>query len=128
MKKRDKILIWNILLIAFIIVSLIFLAKNQLEQFKKAYISEEIEEITSLAKQVSWAIKPILEKHDYKELNQYAALFIHSDTGFTVWAPDGNIICDTKSSDVNNIPKNYLEERTTSFKINYWYLWKIAEV
>lgn len=112
MKKRDKILIWNILLIAFIIVSLIFLAKNQLEQFKKAYISEEIEEITSLAKQVSWAIKPILEKHDYKELNQYAALFIHSDTGFTVWAPDGNIICDTRSSDVNNIPKNYLEERT----------------
>ena len=22
----------------------------------------------------------------------------------------------------------YLEERSTSFKINYWYLWKIAEI
>lgn len=84
MKKRDKILIWNVLLIAFIIISLIFLAKNQLEQFNKAYIDEEKEEITSLAKQVSWAVKPILKKHNIKELNEYATLFLHSDTRLKV--------------------------------------------
>lgn len=112
MKKRDKILIWNVLLIAFIIISLIFLAKKQLEQFNKAYIDEEKEEITSLAKQVSWAVKPILKKHNIKELNEYATLFLHSDTRLTVWDSDGNIICDSINANTDNIPKNYVAEET----------------
>lgn len=112
MKKRDKILIWNVLLIAFIIISLIFLAKFQLEQFNKAYIDEEKEEITSLAKQVSWAVKPILEKRDFKELNEYATLFLHSDTRLTVWDSDGKTICDSMNADTTNIPKNYADEET----------------
>lgn len=113
MKKRDKILIWNVVLIAFIIVSLIFLAKIQLEQFNKAYIEEEKEEISALAKQVSWAIKPILEKRDFKELNEYATLFIQSDTRLSVWDNNGAKICDSATySNIDDIPQNYEKEET----------------
>lgn len=52
MKKRGKIFLLGIFLIALIITSLISLAKVQLEQFNKAYIQEEVEEIEGLSKQV----------------------------------------------------------------------------
>lgn len=113
MKKRDKILIWNVVLIAFIIISLIFLAKIQLEQFNKAYLEEEKEEISAIAKQVSWAIKPILEKRDFKELNEYTTLFVQSDTRLTVWNSEGIKIGDSANNiNADDIPKNYEKEET----------------
>ena len=50
MKKRGKIFLLGIFLTIIIISSLISLAKVQIEQFNKAYIREEVEEIEGLPK------------------------------------------------------------------------------
>ena len=63
MKKRGKIFLLGIFL-TIIISSLISLAKVQLEQFNKAYIREEVEEIEGLPKQVVWAVRPILRENN----------------------------------------------------------------
>ena len=64
MKKRGKIFLLGIFLTIIIISSLISLAKVQLEQFNKAYIQEEVEEIEGLSKQVVWAVRPILRENN----------------------------------------------------------------
>lgn len=80
MKKRDKILLLIILLVAFIITGLIILSSIQLEQFHSVYLEEERQEISALAKQVSWAVKPILKSGDISELEEYCSLFKESDS------------------------------------------------
>lgn len=94
MKKRDRILLLSVFLTALIITLLTILAKFQLEQFKKAYFAEEKQEIVMLAKQVSWAVKPVLESRNYKELQEYCSLFKNSDTSITVKKGD-KIIADS---------------------------------
>lgn len=83
-KKCGKIFLLGIIFITIIIVSFTMLAKIQLEQFNKAYIKEEKEEISALAKQVSWAVKPILKSKNYEELAEYCDLFKDSDTRITI--------------------------------------------
>lgn len=84
MKKRDKILLLIILLVAFIITGLIILSSIQLEQFHSVYLQEERQEITALAKQVSWAVKPILRDGNISELEEYCSLFKDSDSRISV--------------------------------------------
>lgn len=62
MKKRGKIFLLGIFLAVLVISSLISLTRVQLEQFNKAYIQEEVEEIEGLSKQVVWAVRPILRE------------------------------------------------------------------
>ena len=64
MKKRGKIFLLGIFLTIIVISSLISLAKVQLEQFNKAYIREEVEEIEGLPKQVVWSVRPILRENN----------------------------------------------------------------
>lgn len=92
MKKRGKIFLLGIFLIALIIASLISLAKVQLEQFNKAYMQEEIEEIEGLSKQVVWAIRPILKNNNKAELVEYCDLFRNTDTSVTLYDPQNNLL------------------------------------
>ena len=92
MKKRGKIFILGICLIILIITSLISLAKVQLEQFNKAYIQEEVEEIEGLSKQVVWAVRPILKENNLQELTEYCNLFKNSDSSVTIYDKDDKLL------------------------------------
>ena len=92
MKKRGKIFILGICLIILIITSLISLAKVQLEQFNKAYIQEEVEEIEGLSKQVVWAVRPILKENNLQELAEYCDLFKNSDSSVTIYDKDDKLL------------------------------------
>ena len=63
-EKAQKNILLGIYLTIIVISSLISLAKVQLEQFNKAYIQEEVEEIEGLSKQVVWAVRPILRENN----------------------------------------------------------------
>ena len=92
MKKRGKIFLLGIFLIVLIIASLISLAKVQLEQFNKAYIQEEIEEIEGLSKQVIWAIRPILKENNKNDLITYCDLFKNTDSSITIYDENENLL------------------------------------
>lgn len=92
MKKRGKIFLLGIFLILLIIASLISLAKVQLEQFNKAYIQEEIEEIEGLSKQVVWAIRPILRENNKNDLIAYCDLFKNTDSSITIYDENENLL------------------------------------
>ena len=79
MKKRGKIFLLGIFLAVLVISSLISLTRVQLEQFNKAYIQEEVEEIEGLSKQVVWAVRPILREKNLSELEEYCNLFNNTD-------------------------------------------------
>ena len=102
MKKRGKIFLLGILLAIIVIASLISLAKVQLEQFNKAYIQEEVEEIEALSKQVVWAIRPILRENNKKELVEYCDLFKNTDSSVTIY--EGNNLLIGKP--IENFSKN----------------------
>ena len=92
MKKRGKIFILGICLIILIITSLISLAKVQLEQFNKAYIQEEVEEIEGLSKQIVWVVRPILKENNLNELAEYSDLFKNSDSSITIYDKDDKLL------------------------------------
>lgn len=92
MKKRGKIFLLGIFLIVLIIASLISLAKVQLEQFNKAYIQEEVEEIEGLSKQVVWAVRPILRENNLKELSEYCDLFKNTDSSITIYNKNNKLL------------------------------------
>lgn len=94
MKKRGKIFLLGIFLTIIVISSLISLAKVQLEQFNKAYIQEEVEEIEGLSKQVVWAVRPILRENNKNELREYCDLFKNTDTTITIY-DDNNLLIGT---------------------------------
>ena len=102
MKKRGKIFLLGIFLAIIVIASLISLAKVQLEQFNKAYIQEEVEEIEALSKQVVWAIRPILRENNKKELVEYCDLFKNTDSSVTIY--EGNNLLIGKP--IENFSKN----------------------
>ena len=79
------------ILITLVISGLTILLTIQLTQFHKAYLEEEKQEITALAQQVSWAVKPILNKGDPKELDKYCSLFMASETKISISSPKGII-------------------------------------
>ena len=110
MKKRDRILLLSVFLTALIITALTILAKFQLEQFKTAYYEEEKEEIAVLAKQISWAIKPVLKTKNYKDLQEFCSLFNDSDTSIIV-KKDNKIIADS-SIEIPNKEKDNNDDKT----------------
>lgn len=85
MKKRGKIFLLGIFLAVLVISSLISLTRVQLEQFNKAYIQEEVEEIEGLSKQVVWAVRPILREKNLSELEEYCNLFNNTDSSVTIY-------------------------------------------
>lgn len=85
MKKRGKIFLLGIFLAVLVISSLISLTRVQLEQFNKAYIQEEVEEIEGLSKQVVWAVRPILREKNLSELEEYCNLFSNTDSSVTIY-------------------------------------------
>ena len=92
MKKRGKIFLLGIFLIVLVISSLISLARVQLEQFNKAYIQEEVEEIEGLSKQVVWAVRPILREKNLDELQEYCKLFDNTDTSVTIYDKNNKLL------------------------------------
>ena len=109
MKKRDRILLLSVLLTALIITLLTILAKYQLEQFNRAYFREEKQEIAVLAKEVSWAVTPVLL--DKAKLQEYCSLFKGSDTRIIVRKGE-QLIADSLLGEPYEIPQETEEENT----------------
>ena len=109
MKKRDRILLLSVFLTALIITIFTIMAKFQLEQFNRAYFEEEKEEIAVLAKEVSWAVEPVLSNK--AKLQEYCSLFEGSDTRIIVTRGD-ELIADTLAGEPYDIPDKTEEEVT----------------
>ena len=111
MKKRGKIFLLGIFLIALIITSLISLAKVQLEQFNKAYIQEEVEEIEGLSKQVVWAVRPILRDNNRTELVEYCELFKNTDSSISIYDNKNNLLIGKPIKYTSNMEKTIVEKQ-----------------
>lgn len=107
MKKRGKIFLLGIFLIALIITSLISLAKVQLEQFNKAYIQEEVEEIEGLSKQVVQAVRPILRDNNRTELVEYCELFKNTDSSISIYDNKNNLLIGKPIKYTSNMEFKY---------------------
>lgn len=118
MKKRDRILLLSVFLTALIITIFTIMAKFQLEQFNRAYFEEEKEEIAVLAKEVSWAVEPVLSNK--AKLQEYCSLFEGSDTRIIVTRGD-ELIADTLAGEPYDIPDKTEEEVTFIISQNVYH-------
>ena len=123
MTRRDKLLSMLPLCLAFLVLIAMFMQFLHLIQFNRSYMLEEKNELQLFTKQIIWAIRPILDKKDYKTLKKYCNDFNDDEIRITIKNSKGEIVADSKSNlvfDDDNIPQDSINDNKVSKQIkNY---------
>lgn len=101
MKKRDKFLISLPLYAAAVVLVCVLMVLTHLIDINRSYMSEERSEIKIFYKQVEWALKPYLEKHNFEMVKSYCNDF-SNDPDFRIRVLSGDkseVIADSKPAE-----------------------------
>lgn len=98
MKKRDRFWVNRILCFLVIVLFYAIISFCNIVQFNNIYILEEKQELTLFKKQIEWAIKPFLEKKDFKTLQKYCNDFKNQDISFRIFDKNEKLLASTSNN------------------------------